>query len=425
MSYSYSATGTRDGLNVLPMRPVDFIPMRGSLSRRLTTWAAWAADRGADAVLPYVENALSYLPESPRGRWVADTIRARVAGAIDFEGRCEGLDAICVRSEIEADATGRAEIETDAHKIAAALVRTTDASADEAAAAALAVGEGEAWHVLSCADSAALQRQREGRAITAAEQAETDRARGKWRAMEALSASREPEDAEVTYTPLDIRKRLRSVTYDAATEVTPAKWLVKSLFPQTGLGMLFGESSAGKTFLALDLALRVAYGLDFSGRRTKQAGVVIVAAEAGASVLTRLSAAERHLRGELLARQLTANLAARRAPIEVIIEAPNLSKDGSPTPLRASIEDAAGRIRAAGHELGLVVVDTLHASMGGGDENSAADAAFVLTPTRRRNARLPRPPPPSSGEGRGARRSRELCVSRGHGHGGQPPSCGL
>jgi hypothetical protein len=182
--------------------------------------------------------------------------------------------------------------------------------------------------------------------------------------------------------PLDLRPRLRSVSYSADAELTLISWLVKGLFPRTGLAMLVGESSAGKTFLAVLLALCVAYGLPFFGRRTKQGGVIFVAAEAGASVLTRLRAAERALQAAVNAMALTMGHAPTRAPIVVVTEAPNLSKGGSTIPFAATIEDAVRVIHAAGHEPGLLAIDTLHASMGGGDENSAADAAAVLNPVR-------------------------------------------
>lgn len=178
---------------------------------------------------------------------------------------------------------------------------------------------------------------------------------------------------------------LRAVDFDPSTESRPPSWLIKGIAPRSGLGLIFGESGAGKTFLALHAALSVAWGLPFFGKRTKQGGVLYVAAEGGSSVLPRIRAANEALQGAIAA----ANLARRagtpsltRAPLRVVTEAPNLSRDGDPGPLIRTIQQAEADFAAAGHRLALVVVDTWHAAMGGGDENSAADAGAALAPLR-------------------------------------------
>jgi hypothetical protein len=187
--------------------------------------------------------------------------------------------------------------------------------------------------------------------------------------------------------PLNLSPRLNRITYEAEAVTTPPAWLVKGMIPRAGLGMLYGESSAGKTFLAVHMALRVAYGLDFFGRRVKQGGVVIVAAEGGASVITRLRAAERELASAIMAanpsRKAEGLPPLKRAPIEVVTDPPNLGPSGSPGPLILTVAEAADSIERAGHRMALVIVDTLHASMGSGDENSASDIGAVLRPTRK------------------------------------------
>lgn len=185
---------------------------------------------------------------------------------------------------------------------------------------------------------------------------------------------------------LNIAPRLRAVDFDPNVETVPPSWLVKGIVTKVGLGLLFGESAAGKTFLAIHLALCVAWGLPFFGRKVKQGGVVYVAAEGGASVLVRFKAAEKALDPVINAENLTRRAQGlpplQRAPIRVITEAPNLSRDGSAAPLVATVEDAADAITAQGHRLALVIGDTWHAMLAGAEENSAADTGEALRPLR-------------------------------------------
>jgi len=60
-------------------------------------------------------------------------------------------------------------------------------------------------------------------------------------------------------------------------------WLVKGVIPDCGMGVLFGDSGSGKTFISIDLALAISQGLDWQGCRVKKpTGVLYVSAEGGA-----------------------------------------------------------------------------------------------------------------------------------------------
>jgi hypothetical protein len=161
---------------------------------------------------------------------------------------------------------------------------------------------------------------------------------------------------------------------------------VKGLVPKVGISLLYGESSAGKTFLAIHLALCTAWGLPFFGMRVKQGGVVYVAAESGAGVLVRLKAAQAKLApaiaAENLVRKSEGQRPLKRAGLRVITEAPNLGPSGDPKPLMATIEDAKVDMTAAGLGLSLAIVDTWHAALGGGDDNTSTDTGTALRPLR-------------------------------------------
>lgn len=177
---------------------------------------------------------------------------------------------------------------------------------------------------------------------------------------------------------------LASTRFDPTAEAPPPSWRVKHLLPKTGLGLLYGESQAGKSFLAVWLALSVAWGLPLFGKRTKPGGVAYIASEGGKSVVRRFRVADAKLRDQAAVAALCSKGGPplTRAPVEIVHEAPNLSRDGNLDALSKTIRQLDHDFRAEGSHLALVVLDTWHASLGGAEENSSADAGHALRPLK-------------------------------------------
>ena len=73
--------------------------------------------------------------------------------------------------------------------------------------------------------------------------------------------------------------------YDSAT-VSPIRWLVKQLLPETGVGIMSGQWGSFKTTAALDLSVSVMTGQPFAGQyRIKRKGAVLYFATEGAGTL--------------------------------------------------------------------------------------------------------------------------------------------
>lgn len=68
------------------------------------------------------------------------------------------------------------------------------------------------------------------------------------------------------------------------------EWLVPGILPKPGFGVLFGEPGCGKTFVALSLALSLANGEEWVGRKVSSANVLYIAAEGIYGLKTRVSA---------------------------------------------------------------------------------------------------------------------------------------
>jgi hypothetical protein len=141
---------------------------------------------------------------------------------------------------------------------------------------------------------------------------------------------------------------------EASQSVT---WTVKHVIPAASIGMLFGGSGTFKSFIAIDLALHVAHGLPWMGRRTDAGQVLYIAAEGGAGLWGRVEAWHK-----------ARNMAWEAAPLYVVPQAVNLSVDAW------RVVDAA---QAIGAQPRLVIVDTLSQTYSG-EENSANEMAAYL-----------------------------------------------
>ena len=168
--------------------------------------------------------------------------------------------------------------------------------------------------------------------------------------------------AQLSRTPTR-RVPLRVLSMADLAALPPPSWLLKGILPARGLAMLYGETSVGKTFCALDLVLSVARGIPWRGIKSKQAAAVYLAAEAQASIRTRIRAYEQHHGIEL-----------DNVPFGVIPQAINLMESSEADALIA----ACVEMDKLGYPLGLVVLDTLNRVMPGADENGSDSMGLVI-----------------------------------------------
>lgn len=151
-------------------------------------------------------------------------------------------------------------------------------------------------------------------------------------------------------------------------------WLVDEAIPQGGIGFLVAKPSMGKTFLAVDLALSVGYGVPFFGRAIpERGGVHIIAAEGGYSIPQRARAAVTNKFAKL---DLPAGVDAERFPISYEKGAPDLL---TPKGLKAFMVElsaaAAAMVERYAVPLRLVIIDTFGQAFTLEDENASANVA--------------------------------------------------
>ena len=149
----------------------------------------------------------------------------------------------------------------------------------------------------------------------------------------------------------------RLVSLSAIEAVLTSNYMVKGWLDRNCLSMLYGPSNAGKTFVALDIAMHIAAGKPWRGLRVNGGPVLYIAAEGGAGIRNRLAAIKCD-RPELAA-----------APFTLLPVGLDLHGQGDAMAVCEIMPDA---------DPALVVIDTLARSMGAGDENTAKDAAMFV-----------------------------------------------
>lgn len=142
-------------------------------------------------------------------------------------------------------------------------------------------------------------------------------------------------------------------------KLEPTKWLVKDYIPEQTLGVLYGPSGHGKTFVALDFGLHIATGRSWHGRQVKQGVVVYIAGEGQRGIQKRVAAWCIHH-----------GVAMQEPEFYVTNKAVPLLDQAS---LVAFIRQVEESVEAAGGQVDLVIVDTLARNFGDGNENATED----------------------------------------------------
>jgi hypothetical protein len=67
--------------------------------------------------------------------------------------------------------------------------------------------------------------------------------------------------------------------FDLMTNRRVINWAIRNYLPLDTTAILYGESGAGKSFMALDMALHVATGREWHGHKVRQGAVFYIAGE--------------------------------------------------------------------------------------------------------------------------------------------------
>ncbi len=138
-------------------------------------------------------------------------------------------------------------------------------------------------------------------------------------------------------------------------------WLCKGIVPHATLGVIYGASGSGKTFVAFDMIATMTLGRDWRGHRTpRPIAPLWIAAEGVEDMRKRLTGACQHM-----------GVVLEDLNMRFVGEAPNFLEE-------IDVKALLAQIRKQGAGFDLIVIDTLSQVMPGGNENSGEDMGRVL-----------------------------------------------
>ena len=158
-----------------------------------------------------------------------------------------------------------------------------------------------------------------------------------------------------------IKRGLFSTFGELTSQPRPIEWLIDDVLPKHGIAMLFGQPGAGKSYMAVDLALSVACGREWNGRGVTRCNVAYITGEGHHGIPKRLLAWR--LDRDVAAIADTAFIASNQA---IALNDPT------------GAEKLYEALDAAGGLWGLFVIDTVTASAPGSNTNDAVDMGVYV-----------------------------------------------
>lgn len=171
--------------------------------------------------------------------------------------------------------------------------------------------------------------------------------------------------------PAEERSRWNFLSLEDVESLPPPKWLVPGVLTEASLAAIYGAPESGKSFLAVDMSMAIAGGIDWHGRQVERGGVLYIAAEGAPGLGKRFRA----WKMDRCAQRRSFDLHLMRDDLNLAAE-----KDGGVRAFAQTVSDELGPLR-------LIVIDTLNQTAAGADENSAKDMGrYIASMKLLRNA---------------------------------------
>lgn len=173
----------------------------------------------------------------------------------------------------------------------------------------------------------------------------------------AVANQVDPETGEIV--PND--KPLFTAVHELLGEIKAIEWIIEGYIEMDALGMLYGPSGGGKSFVAVSMACSVATGAPWFGCAVNQGAVFYIAGEGHQGLARRFAAWSK----------ATGVAITKDTPLFKSNHAVQMLDPDAPEKLKAEIRRM---IAHTGHVPKLIEIDTLARNFGDGDENKQQDA---------------------------------------------------
>lgn len=180
------------------------------------------------------------------------------------------------------------------------------------------------------------------------------KAKGLWAKVKA-DPDAMTEVIERQVAAISKKQRFSLLPVEALEAMPPQQWRIKGVFPIEGLAVVYGASTAGKSFLSLEMAASIGDGLPFFEHATKPAAVLYVGLEGEGGYRGRVVAWQRH------------HGRAMPDSVRFLLQ-----------PFRLTDPQDVADLAAVCPPGCVVFIDTLNRAAPGMDENSSRDMGAVI-----------------------------------------------
>ena len=163
--------------------------------------------------------------------------------------------------------------------------------------------------------------------------------------------------------------KLTSIRLGDQNHYPKTEWLIDDVLPSSGLAVAYGPPGSGKSAVALDMCMRVTFGIPWHGRKVrprKGRPTFYVAMEGETGFGKRMTAWGKHYKNN-------------KGDFFLVPHATNLLDDHE-------VENLIDHVRSdapANKPISMVVIDTLAMATPGGDENSGKDMGLFISNCRK------------------------------------------
>lgn len=173
-------------------------------------------------------------------------------------------------------------------------------------------------------------------------------------------------DTAAPWRPGPPESRFGAILWSGLDDIHQKReWLVEDMLYCGDFALSYGASQSGKSFLALDMAMAIARGLPFLGKKTRKGSVVYQAGEGGLGLISRMRAYRQY--HEAWEKDLPVAL----LPTRVDLFAPGGEAD-------AFVQEMVSWRAYMDPPLSLVIIDTFATASPGCNENASEDMGRVL-----------------------------------------------